>query len=91
MRWHAAAFLRGLLTLYPGRSQVQNIGADGSGSNVARTGDFHHQQWGGAVRVGNIPVEESRVARAAFAGHLRSVGPSLPRRILGRLSPLWGR
>lgn len=91
VRWHAAAFLRGLLTLYPGRSQVQNIGADGSGSNVASTGAFHHEQWGGAVRVGGIPVDESRAARSAFARHLRSAGPSWPRRVLGRISPLLGR
>lgn len=90
VRWHAAAFLRGLLTLYPGRSQVQNIGADGSGSNIARTGDFHHEQWGGPVRVGGVPVEESRVARSAFAGYLRSVRPSWPRRIFGRTRALLG-
>ena len=31
VRWHASAFLRGMFTLYPGRSLVENIGFDGSG------------------------------------------------------------
>ena len=91
VRWHAAAFLRGLLTLYPGRSQIQNLGADGSGSNLARTDAFHHERWGGAVRVGSIPVEESRAARGAFARHLRAAAPSWPRRLIGRIAPLLGR
>lgn len=34
IRWHASTFLRNMLTLYPGRSLVQNIGADGSGTHM---------------------------------------------------------
>lgn len=85
VRWYASAFLRGLLTLYPGHSQVQNIGADGSGSHVGSTGVFSHERWGAAVRVGGIPVEESALARRAFAGFLRSTHAPLPKRLLARL------
>jgi hypothetical protein len=88
IRWHAAAFLQGLLTLYPGQSQIQNLGADGSGSNVKRTDAFRHEHWGSAVRVGGVPVVESRAARDAFARHLRSAAPTWKQRILGRFSPL---
>ncbi len=85
VRWYASAFLRGLLTLYPGHSQVQNIGADGSGSHVGSTGVFSHEHWGEAVSVGGIPVEESALARRAFAGFLRSTNAPLPKRLLARL------
>lgn len=85
VRWYASAFLRGLLTLYPGHSQVQNIGADGSGSHVGSTGVFSHERWGEAVRIGGIPVEESELARRAFAGFLRSTNAPLPKRLLARL------
>jgi len=33
VRWHAAAFLAGMFTLYPGRSLVRNIGLDTSGTH----------------------------------------------------------
>ncbi len=33
IRWHASAFLANKLTLYPGKSLVQNIGLDGSGTH----------------------------------------------------------
>lgn len=85
VRWYASAFLRGLLTLYPGSSQVQNIGADGTGTHVGCTGVFFHERWGEAVRVGGIPVEESTPARHAFAAFLRSTNPPLAKRLLARL------
>ena len=86
VRWYASAFLRLMLTLYPGSSQVQNIGADGSGSHVGQTRAFAHEEWGAPVRVGGIPVEESIAGRAAFVRYFRSLRPSLPRRILNRMA-----
>ena len=37
IRWYASAFLAGKLTLYPGRSLVQNIGNDDSGTHCGTT------------------------------------------------------
>lgn len=37
IRWYASCFLRGGLTLYPGKSLVQNIGFDNSGTNTYRS------------------------------------------------------
>lgn len=82
VRWYASAFLRGKLTLYPGSSQVQNIGADGSGIHVGDTSQFQHEAWGEALEVGGIPVEESRAARAAFAAYLAGLRPSVAQRVL---------
>jgi hypothetical protein len=88
IRWHASAFLKGKLTLYPGSSQVQNIGADGSGMHVGDTEVFAHANWGAPTEVGAIPVEESREARRAFARFLAHVRPSLAARALHRLKRL---
>lgn len=90
VRWYASAFLRGKLTLYPGSSQVQNIGADGTGFHVGRTRSFEHQSWGEPISVGKIPVEESGSSREAFARYLAGLQPSLPRRVFGRLARLLG-
>lgn len=40
IRWHASAFLKEKLTLYPPRSLVQNIGMDGSGTHCDETGAY---------------------------------------------------
>jgi hypothetical protein len=88
IRWYASAFLRGKLTLYPGSSQVQNIGADGSGVHVDSTSRFQHDAWGEALDVGNIPVEESRAARQAFARYLAGLRPSIATRVLRGLRRL---
>lgn len=71
VRWHASCFLRDMLTLYPGRSLVQNIGNDASGTHCADTGRFTVDI---AVRpsvLQRIPLVESEAARRAFARFLR--------------------
>lgn len=91
IRWHAAAFLKGLLTLYPGSSQVQNIGTDGSGTHGGCAAHFLHASWGRPVKLEDIPIQESRRAREAFVQMLKSLQPSLARRIWTRLRRMTGR
>lgn len=40
VRWHASAFLNNQYTLYPGKSLVENIGNDGSGTHSESTNIF---------------------------------------------------
>ena len=89
IRWYASAFLLGKLTLYPGSSQVQNIGADGSGRHVVATRSFEHHQWGERNMVGNIPVEESISSRKAFAAYLSGLRPTPLKRVFGRIENLF--
>ena len=88
VRWYASAFLLGKLTLYPGSAQVHNIGADGSGTHVKSTHRFDNAKWGLPVRVGGIPVEESLLARRAFARFLGGLRPSMASRLLTGLKRL---
>jgi len=88
IRWYASAFLQGKLTLYPGSSQVQNIGADGSGIHVGDTRLFEHAYWGRRLEVGAIPVKESKEARRSFAGYLAGLRPSMAARVLRRVRRL---
>ena len=90
IRWYASAFLLDKLTLYPGSSQVQNIGADGSGFHVGATRSFEHRCWGEQISVSKIAVEESAMSRQAFANYLSGLRPSLARRAFGRLVSLLG-
>ena len=89
VRWYASAFLSERLTLYPGSSQVQNIGADGTGQHVGRTDVFGHSQWGRRTTVERTLIKESAEARQAFARFLRSTQPSFARRMIGRVRRLF--
>ena len=86
VRWHASMFLQNRLTLYPPKSLVINVGADGSGSNsgVSNTYDTtlsEFTEW-------NFPskVEESNEARRALQEFFHSQNnTSKRRRIYHRL------
>jgi hypothetical protein len=67
IRWHASCFLRNLLILYPGRSLVQNIGHDGSGTHSKDTGTAYGVELSPTpIAVGGIAVEENAAMREAF-------------------------
>jgi hypothetical protein len=81
VRWHASCFLRERLTLYPGRSLVQNIGNDASGTHSANTEQYRGSIAAERIAVEDIKVEQSGQARDAFARFLRSTRPSPLRRM----------
>jgi hypothetical protein len=84
IRWNASCFLRDMLTLYPGRSLVENIGNDGSGTHSAASAQFSQTLAAAPVAVDRLALTESAAARRAFTDFFR-------RR--GRVSVLrrWGR
>lgn len=66
VRWHASLFLRGMMTLYPGTSFVNNQGADASGTHLKSTNVFDvpvAQDYNGIKK---IPVQESEAGRKSF-------------------------
>lgn len=66
--WHASCYLKGLLTLYPGRTLVKNIGNDSSGTHCGTSEALSSEPSPSPVAVDTIPVEPSHAARAAFVG-----------------------
>lgn len=69
VRWHASAYLAGMLTLYPGVSFVQNIGLDGSGTHSAAEDHFFIRRLNvkEEYHFEQIEVKESPEARHAVA------------------------
>jgi hypothetical protein len=91
IRWHASAFSKGKLTLYPGRSLVRNIGIDRSGTNVrVATNAFDVSLSQTPVVVEPIPVAESAVAEEAFETFFRSLRIKRLLATLRRFLPQWG-
>lgn len=72
IRWYASAFLQNRLTLYPGRSLVQNIGNDASGTHCGVSGRFDSGLSPLPVEVDIIPVQESLQARDSFCQYFKS-------------------
>lgn len=71
VRWHASTFLAGKLTLYPGRTLVQNIGIDNSGTHCGETTCFDSSLSKTPIDLGDIAVEPSREGLQAFEKFFR--------------------
>jgi hypothetical protein len=72
IRWYASAFLQNKLTLYPGRSLVQNIGHDSTGEHCGETDDFDVRLVNRPVKLERLPRAENAVARLAIENYFRA-------------------
>ncbi|MBC7829379.1 MAG: glycosyltransferase family 2 protein [Chitinophagaceae bacterium] len=63
IRWHASAYLQNKLTLYPGKSLVQNIGGDGSGTHSQNEEHTKTILKTDKIILKDIPVVESCMAK----------------------------
>lgn len=72
VRWHATAFLNNQYTLYPGKSLVENIGNDGSGSHCGSTDFFLTGISDKEVTTFPSQVEDNQLALSLFERYFRS-------------------
>jgi len=85
IRWHASAFLDDKLTLYPGISLIDNIGQDKTGVHGTQGSMYRTTVSLRQIELGNIPVEESLIARKMIVDYFKSQRPSLARRLIRRI------
>ena len=76
IRWSASAFLANMLTLYPARSLVQNIGYDFSGEHCGGSRIWDVQLSVTPIHIERIPIKDSIIGRKAFEAFFRQ---NLPR------------
>ncbi len=79
IRWHAQCFLRDWLTLYPGRTLVENIGNDSSGTHAAASSEYSGHPSDTAIAVKRIDLAESGIGREAFKSFQRRQLPPMRR------------
>jgi hypothetical protein len=73
IRWYASAFLNNKLTLYPGKSLINNIGFDGSGVHCVNNNSGNLEQVENAkIEVKKIEIKEDFEARLAVIDYFRS-------------------
>jgi hypothetical protein len=87
VRWHASAFLKGRLTLYPGRSLVRNIGLDSTGVHCRTSEAFDVNLSEHPISIVNIPISENLLARELIKAFFQSMRPSLVDRARRLLPP----
>lgn len=66
IRWHASAFLANKLTLYPGKSLVQNIGFDDSGTHCGKNENDEQKIYQNKINIKTVSLEQSKSARSAI-------------------------
>ena len=85
IQWYASSFLQDKLCLYPGRSLVQNIGLDCSGTHCIATDLYAVEISQIPIRLERIPLEEDSGARKAIGSFHKLSKVSLLKKIYRRL------
>ena len=91
IRWHASAFLKGMLTLYPGRSLIYNIGNDSSGTHGNTTDIYGSEVSNVPIKIEKIDIAESAAVRDLMAAYhrrsheIQAVKQNLFKRILNKM------
>lgn len=91
VRWYASAFLAGKLTLYPGRSLVNNIGNDASGTHCSNSNIHDVELSPVPINLMDIQVAPSIAARQAFEDFFRQTGGGLLNKLKRRVSAMFMR
>lgn len=75
IRWYASAFLAEKLTLYPGKSLVNNIGQDGSGVHGGALPPLPQEELLNHIRVMQIDIGEDKDAKNSISRYFRMLKP----------------
>jgi hypothetical protein len=73
IRWYASAFLANQLTLYPGKSFVENIGADGSGTHGGTTDNWKTTTAASELKLERLKTEENTQMRMRMSGYFKKL------------------
>jgi len=73
IRWYASAFLKNQLTLYPGKSLLANIGADGSGTHGGTTTSWDTAVADQRLVLKKISAQESGELRKKMALYFKGL------------------
>jgi len=76
IRWYMSAFLNNMLTLYPGKSFVQNIGFDEFGTHFKSSTKVYNVELNTILNIEKIKLEEDLNARHLFEVYFKKIKPS---------------
>ena len=85
IRWHASAFLKNKLTLYPGVSLVNNIGLDGTGVHCGTTLHYDCEVSKNPIEIKEIAVSENEEVRRLVEEYLRNIEKPIVNRMKNKI------
>ena len=88
VRWYMSAFLRDMLTLYPGQSYVQNIGFDCEGTHCKSETNIFNADIAKEILIKKVEVAENLKARKKIENFLFSIRPKLLQKIKLKIARL---
>ena len=88
VRWYASAFVADKLTLYPGRSLVNNIGNDNSGTHCGVSRSLDVQLSNTPIKLNFSRIEPSTEARQEFEFFFRQMKTGWLLRLVAKVSGL---
>jgi len=87
VRWYMSSFLKDMLTLYPGKSYVQNIGNDSSGTHCS-TSDMYTINLNNSYIEEKIEIKEDSEAREKMELFFLSIKKNLFQKIVNKIRTL---
>jgi len=75
VRWYASCFLNNMVTLYPGKSLVQNIGLDNSGTHCGVIDNYLHTQLASHVSIAKQSIVPHQKAWQVFHDYFYMLQP----------------
>lgn len=91
IRWYASAFIKNMLCLYPGKSLIQNIGIDGSGTHSGSSDKWNVEEFKENIVLQKIPTVQHKHGYRAFKHYFKSLGPALKLRVKNFIKKILGR
>jgi len=88
VRWYFSAFLKNMLTLYPGQSYVKNIGMDAEGTHCTGETNVFDVVLNQSFSLSKIEPKEDLKSRAKIERFFRSIKPNIFQRIKSKIARL---
>ncbi len=89
VRWYISAFLHDMLTLYPGKSYVQNIGFDNEGTHCKTTTDLFSIELNHTLALSKIEIIEDIESKKKMERFFSSNKPTFLTRVTSRIKRLF--
>jgi len=89
VRWYMSAFLKNMLTLYPGKSYVQNIGFGDGGTHCTSATNIFDINLNLVLKIEKIEIKENTIVRKKIENFLILLKPTFFKRVKTKLSGLF--
>lgn len=89
IRWNASAFIHDMLTLYPGKSLVRNIGFDNSGMHCVATDMYDVTVSKEPIILEQIPIAKNEEAYQIYVNYFKSLREPLHKKLIRKTKALF--